>query len=89
MTKQTVIHRLTMYMTMIHNRHVGEQTVLAVIDATRLQYLLTTAVHSPPWIFNIQKKFSQVQLRSSVKNNISPILLHLQPENAYAELLMA
>jgi len=41
MTKQTVSHRSTMYTTMIHNRRVGVQTVLAVTDVIRLQYLLT------------------------------------------------
>jgi len=42
MTKQRVSHHSTMYMTMIHNLLVGVKTVLAVADATRSQYLLTT-----------------------------------------------
>jgi len=33
MTMQTASHQQTMYMTMIHNRLVGVQTVLAATDA--------------------------------------------------------
>jgi len=42
MTKQAVSHHSTTYMTTIHNRLAGVQTVQAATDVAMSQYLFTT-----------------------------------------------